>query len=281
MTPRERIMMSIHHKEPDRTPRGELVVEEAFLDRFYPGKAGAPYIEKMKTFVGEFGIDLITVQVDDDEDIKDLGRWTVETPHFIMALVDGIFWHSKDPISFQEFMLGIISADERVQTLINNKKRTALQLIQKCLDQGAHGIMIGDDIAYDRGSFVSPDDLRRWFLPGHQELVAAIKSRSGVAFLHSCGNLTGIMDLILSSGFDGLHSLAPSSGNDPLTLRQLTKGRLTLMGICEVDRLNPHEIKAIRERIVPQLAAGGGYILGSAEGLSMNTPVDSVRALYS
>ena len=53
------------------------------------------------------------------------------------------------------------------------------------------------------------------------------------------------------------------------------------MGIFEVDRLQPRQLEAMKEKTIHTLADGGGYILGSAEGLSMNTPIDSFRALYS
>lgn len=277
--------MAISHQETDRLPRGELLVEEAFLDRLYPERADASFTEKMRHLAEKAGLDLVTVRIIDgeegDEGLQQLGKWAIETPYFVMALVDGLFWKPEDPLSFQEFILGICQGKARFRELIQIKKKRALRLIQRCLDEGAHGIIIGDDLAYNRGSFVSPEDLRKWVFPGLQEMVEAIKTGNGVAFLHSCGNLTGIVDLILSSGFDGLHGLAPSAGNDPLAIRQRLKKRLTLMGIFEVDRLQPRQIEAMKEKIIHTLTDGGGYILGSAEGLSMNTPLDSFRALYS
>jgi uroporphyrinogen decarboxylase len=281
ITPKERVLRAIRHQKTDRFPRGELLVEEVFLDRLYPERAHEPYIEKMQHLVRQFGLDLITVNIDDEKAVKELSRWGLETPCLIMALVDGLFWNSKDPLPFQEFILGISQGEERIQQLIRNKKIRALRLIQSCLDAGADGIIIGDDLAYNRGPFVSPEDLRKWVFPGLQEMVEAIKIGNGVAFLHSCGNLTRIMGLITKSGFDGLHGLALSAGNDPLTIKQMTGKRLALMGIFELDSLKPDEIEAMKEEILPSLAAEGGYILGSAEGLSMNTPLDSFRALYS
>lgn len=277
--------MAISHQETDRLPRGELLVEEEFLDRLYPERANVSFTEKMRHLAEKVGLDLVTVRIIDgeegDEGLQQLGKWAIETPYFVMALVDGLFWKPEDPLSFQEFILGIYQSKARFRELIQIKKKRALRLIQRCLDKGAHGIIIGDDLAYNRGSFVSPEDLRKWVFPGLQEMVEAIKTGNGIAFLHSCGNLTGIIDLILSSGFDGLHGLAPSAGNDPLAIRQKIKKGLALMGIFEVDRLQPRQLEAMKEKIIHTLADGGGYILGSAEGLSMNTPLDSFRALYS
>lgn len=277
--------MAIRHQETDRLPRGELLVEEAFLDCLYPERTDHPFTEKLRLLVEEVGLDLVTVRIRNgeraEEGLRELKKWAIETPYFAMALVDGLFWKSEDPVSFEEFILGLCRAEGRILELIQIKKKRALQLIQRGLDEGALGFIIGDDLAHNRGCFVSPEHLHRWFFPGLQEMVEAIKKGSGVAFLHSCGNLTGIIDLILSLGFDGLHGLAPSAGNEPLAIRQKTRKRLALMGICEVDCLKPRQIEAMKEKIILPLAAGGGYILGSAEGLSANTPLDSFRALYS
>ena len=276
--------MAIRHQETDRLPRGELLVEEAFLDRLFPEMPSATYTEKLRHMAEEVGLDLVTVNIGGDvgdAGFRELETWTTETSNFVAALVDGLFWKPEDPLSFVAFILGISQGEGEVLELIQTKKKKALQLIRRGLDAGIDGFIIGDDLAYNQGPFLSPKDLRKWIFPGLQELAEAIKMGNGVALLHSCGNLTRIMDLILSSGFDGLHGLAPSAGNDPIAIRQLTHGRLALMGIFEVDSLKPGQLEAMKEEILEPLAAGGGYILGSAEGLSVNTPLDSFKALYS
>ncbi len=284
MTPRERVLMAVRHQETDRPPRGELLVEDAFLNQLYPDMADAPFTQKMRLLVEEVGLDLVTIKIEAEEGdwgLQELGKWATETPYFVMALVDGLFWKPEDPVSFEKFMLGISRGEGEIRELVQIKKKRALQLIQKGLDGGADGFIIGDDLAYNQGPFVSPEDLRKWVFPGLQELVEAIKMSNRVAFLHSCGNLTRIMDMILAFGFDGLHGLAPSAGNAPLAIRRMTHKRLALMGVFEVDRLQPIQIEAMKEELLTPLAAGGGYIFGSAEGISMNTPLESFRALYS
>jgi uroporphyrinogen decarboxylase len=284
MTPKERVLMAIRHQKTDRLPRGELLVEEAFLNRLYPDKADLSYRAKMRHFTKAVDLDLVTIGVggkNEGSGLEEVSRWVDETPYFVLGLVDGLFWKQEDPLSFQEFILGISRGEERVRDLFRTKKERAMSLIRRCLDKGAHGVIIGDDLAYDQGPFISPEDLGQWVFLGLKELVEVIKGENGIAFLHSCGNLTRIVDQILSVGFDGLHGLAPTSGNDPLSIREKTHKRLAIMGIFELDGMQPPEIKAMKEEILPSLAAGGGYILGSAAGLSVHTPLDSFRALYS
>ena len=110
LTPIERVLATICHQETDRFPRGELLVEEAFLDRLYPEKAEAQYGVKMRHFIEAMDLDLVTVTVDvenRDVGLRELGKWADETPRFIMALVDGLFWRQEDPLTFEEFILGM------------------------------------------------------------------------------------------------------------------------------------------------------------------------------
>ena len=284
LTPKERVYATLGHQQTDRLPCGELLVEEAFLDRLYPEKSGIPYDEKLRTFIEEMDIDVVTLAVDAencDAGLKELHKWSNETTRFIMALVDGLFWRQEDPLTFEQFLIGLIGGGDDARELIQQKKKRCRRLIQRCLENGAHGVMIGDDLAYNKGPFLSPDDLAKWIFPGLREMVDVIKNGGGVAFLHSCGNLMGIVDQILAAGFEGVHGLALSAGNDPLSLKQMSQKRLALMGGFEVDRLGPQDIDALKEEILEPLTAGGGYILGSSEGLSIYTPIDSFRALYA
>jgi len=283
LTSKDRVLTAVRYQSTDRIPRGELLVEEAFLDRLYPDMADASYTEKMKRLVLDNCFDLVTVRVDSeatDGGLGELSKWAAETPCFVMALVDGLFWKPEDPVSFEKFMLGIGKGEGQICDLIRIKKNRAVSLVKRCLDEGADGVIIGDDLAYDGGPFISPVDLEKRIFPGLRKIVDIITMRNRLAFLHSCGNLTRIVDLILSAGFNGLHGLSTFSGNDPLVIRQHTFKRLAFMGIFEVDRLKPHEIEEMKREILGPLSEAGGYILGSAGGLSIQTPLDSFRALY-
>ena len=48
-----------------------------------------------------------------------------------------------------------------------------------------------------------------------------------------------------------------------------------------IATISEGKIQTMKEEILPSLTAEGGYILGSAAGLSFNTPLASFRALYS
>ena len=283
LTPRERVNMAINHVKPDRVPRGEFYVEEAFLNRFLPQSAKASYGEKLRLFIEDLRLDLATIRVDDQEEeggLRELETWASQTDYFVMALVDGLFWRPKDNLPFEEFLVRIFKRDPDIREVIRMKKERVKKLVKRCLSQGADGCMIGDDLAFNGGPFLPPKELRSTFFPELQEIAEAVRDNGGIAFLHSCGNLTELISSISGAGFNGLHGLAPSAGNDLLSIRKQTRGKLCLMGVLQVDCLDSSELEASKESILPLLAAGGGYVLGSSEGLSKNTPLNSVRTLY-
>ena len=283
LSSQERVRMAVRHQEPDRLPRGELLVEEGFLDRFYPEKWEAPWREKMRCLAEEAGLDLVTISLGlqaGETELREIGWWIRETDRFVTVLLDGLFWHPEDPLSFEEFLLGMRRQGEAFRSLMERKRTRTLNWIERCLEAGAHGCIIGDDIAYNKGPFVSPEDLETWIFPGLREMAATIKGNDGIAVFHSCGNLTGLFDMILSLGFDVLHGLAPSAGNDSLEAGRKAQGRMTLMGAFDIEGCEPQEIEDLKKETLPSLSVSGGYILGSASGLSQQTPLDSFRALY-
>jgi uroporphyrinogen decarboxylase len=283
LTSRDRVFSTLNHQKTDRLPRGELLIEESFLDRIYPKEVEASYHEKMKNLAEDIDLDVITVRVNVQSiktGLDELRKWVAEQNYFIMPLIDGLFWKPDDPVSFQEFLVGVRRRDVRIRDLIALKKKNTLQLVRWCLREGAHGCIIGDDFAYNHGLFISPKDFQECIFPGLRDIVERVKKYHGVVFLHSCGDLTKLIDLVVSAGFDGVHGLAPSAGNDLQEIKKKTDRKLTLMGCFEIDSLNPSQIETLKKRILGWILDQGGYILGSSGGLSLNTPIDSFRALY-
>ena len=134
LTSKERVELTVAHKETDRYPRGELLIEEAFLNRIYPQMTKAPWREKMVVFSQQAGLDLVTIPCHPQKGegwIRELNWWAEESDLFVMALIDGLFWHPEDPLSFQEFILGLAYHDEETYVLIRRKKESTMGLVRR------------------------------------------------------------------------------------------------------------------------------------------------------
>ena len=93
-SPCERVKRAIGFQPTDRVPRGELLVDNDFLNHLYPGKVERTHREKMERLVEEAQLDLVVISLDrrsGDEKWTDLEWWVGKTDRFIVALLDGLF----------------------------------------------------------------------------------------------------------------------------------------------------------------------------------------------
>lgn len=282
-TPRKRVRRALEHRDVDRVPRGELLVEEEFLDLLYPERAGAPWREKMFRLAEEAQLDLIVIRFPPRAgaaELAELEWWAAKTDRFVVALLDGLFWQPTDLLDLPEFLVGLKGENESFRSLIESKTARALRQIEICIGHGAHGCLIGDDIAHNGGPFASPADLEEWIFPGLGELAEAAHGHGSVALFHSCGNLSSLLDRLMSLGFDGFHGMSACAGNDLSAALERTRGRMALLGGVDVDAWTPEAIRSFCETALGGRSRAGGYVLGSSSGLSANTPLESFFALY-
>ncbi|HRT82560.1 MAG TPA: anaerobic ribonucleoside-triphosphate reductase, partial [Oscillospiraceae bacterium] len=67
---------------------------------------------------------------------------------------------------------------------------------------GAGGIMVGDDIAYNKGTYASPRDLRELLFPLLASQAEAIKRAGALPMFHSDGDLRAVFPDIIQAGKD-------------------------------------------------------------------------------
>jgi len=151
------------------------------------------------------------------------------------------------------------------------------------LDYGRVKIVWGsDDMGFRSGTLISPDDLREFVLPGHR-LMAKMSHEAGRPYLlHSCGNLSGIIDdLVDDVQIDAKHSFEDTI--ERVTEVKHTYGRrIALLGGIDVDFMCRSSQEAIRARVRETLDVcqqGGGYCLGTGNSVANYIPVDNYLAM--
>ncbi|MCX8171804.1 MAG: uroporphyrinogen-III decarboxylase-like protein, partial [Candidatus Bathyarchaeota archaeon] len=143
-------------------------------------------------------------------------------------------------------------------------------------------LRMGDDMGYKKGTFLSPDILRKYVFPWQKKCVE-IAHRRGLPFiLHSCGNLKGVMDdLINYVGIDAKHSFEDEI--EPVWEAKNRYGdRIAILGGVDVDKLSRMPEKALRSYvrdILDRCAPGGGYALGSGNSIANYIPVENYLAM--
>lgn len=135
---------------------------------------------------------------------------------------------------------------------------------------GADVICLDGDFAYNRSTFISPDQYRDLYLPYHREIVDFIHSRGRFVFKHSDGNMWPLMDALVEAGFDGFHPIQPQC-MDIGEVKARYGDRLCLVGNIDCSWLLPFGTEEEVERTVAETISaagpGGGYILSSSNSI--------------
>ncbi|MFH0796903.1 MAG: uroporphyrinogen decarboxylase family protein [Candidatus Omnitrophota bacterium] len=139
-------------------------------------------------------------------------------------------------------------------------------------------LVISDDLGFKTQTLISPQDLREFVLPWHKRLAKIIHEHNKPCILHSCGNLSLIMeDIIEDVGIDAKHSYEDAIL--PVTQAKKIYGdRIALLGGFDVDRLCRNSGKEVRDYVnylLKEVGGSGGYALGSGNSITDYVPVEN------
>lgn len=143
-----------------------------------------------------------------------------------------------------------------------------------------------DDVAMQNGLLMSPAMWRRYILPRHQRLNAAIKQYPLKILYHSCGAIFPLIaPLIDEMGIDALNPLQPRARwMDMAKIKQDFGQRIAFHGGIDLQHTLPY---GTREEVTAEvrdrcniLGQGGGYICTSAHYIQADVPVENIVAMY-
>ena len=140
----------------------------------------------------------------------------------------------------------------------------------------------GDDMGFRSATLVSPEDLKRYTLPWHARFCGMAHEKGLPYFLHSCGNLDGIMaHLIDEVGIDGKHSFEDAI--TPVTdFHERYGDRIAVLGGVDLNILSGAEPDAVRKRvreILDVCAPRGRFAIGSGNSVPSYVPVENYLAM--
>jgi uroporphyrinogen decarboxylase len=93
-----------------------------------------------------------------------------------------------------------------------------------------------------------------------------------------------VIDDLIACGVDALHPIEPAA-MDIAELKTRYEGRLCLCGNVDMDypltRGTPQEVEGAVKSLIHDVAPGGGYAIGSSNGISGWIPFENYQALRS
>lgn len=128
-------------------------------------------------------------------------------------------------------------------------------------------ITIFDDVAFERGLFVTKDMYVEFFQPAHTEIVKCIHNHGVIAINHCCGKAQDLLENFIEEGYDAWTSCQPM--NDIAGILEKYHDTFTIIGGYDsngkpsIEEATEEERMAEVHRAIDEYAKWGSFILGN------------------
>jgi uroporphyrinogen decarboxylase len=162
--------------------------------------------------------------------------------------------------------------------------KKAVEGAKREIDSGFRIIRGGlDDMAGKEGPFLAPRFYERFIFPNLRKLARTINNRGAKLLVHSDGDLMPLLDGLVGSGIDALHSLDPSSGMKIENIKDGYGDCICLFGNVDcawtLTREKPSRVSAETRYCIEKAAPGGGYVLSSSNVIHSAVPLENLMAM--
>ncbi len=211
-------------------------------------------------------------------------RWANETEYFISGQTGGPFGTLEMLLGWENAMVFSKTDPSAVKDLARRAGELFAEIGRMSAEAGADMVTVAEDLAFNTGTFFSPETLREMIFPVIKEEVREIKKSGVPVMMHSDGDLNKVMEDIIDCGFDVLQSLQPSAGMDITEIKRKYGDKLCLLGNLDLNWLMPFgTVEDVREAVrslIRTAAPGGGFILSTCNVLTRDIPVENAIAMY-
>ncbi|MCL5986176.1 MAG: hypothetical protein M1371_06375 [Actinobacteria bacterium] len=138
------------------------------------------------------------------------------------------------------------------------------------------------DLAYKTGLMFSPEFLRKELISRMKRLVNTWHKYNIKCIFHSDGDYRPILDDLVSTSVDGIHSMEPLAGWDMGEIKKKYP-KLILVGNIDISQLLPNgteeEVVEAVKKAVDDAAKGGGYILSTCSEIHNACKLENIIAM--
>ncbi len=165
-----------------------------------------------------------------------------------------------------------------VKRMTERQMAASLQRAIAMVKLGVDAIYIGATF----GQLMSPPQFAELYLPYLKRFIAEMRPYGALLYLHMCGRITHLLDLIATAGADCLEPLDELAGTAVREVRERLGDRIALMGGVNTVLLSQGTVEEVREdcvRCIREGGADGGYILAACDMLPTETDSEKVKAM--
>jgi uroporphyrinogen decarboxylase len=216
------------------------------------------------------------------EFLNNLASELPEGMKFIISAPGGVLENVIDLVGFERLCFMIYEAEELTKAIFDRVGSRLLRFYEICSAlEPVFALIVNDDWGFKTQTMLSPDMLRQFVFPWHKKMVEAIHGNGKYAILHSCGNLSDVIDDIVDDlKYDAKHSFEDNIF--PVEQAwQLWHDRIAIMGGIDMDFLVRSTPETISERCrkILKLTSSKSYALGSGNSIPTYVPIENYFAM--
>ena len=300
MTPRQRVLCAVQHREPDRVPFN-LRLTEAMVERFRR-ETGSPDGD----YPAYFGHDLRSVSLRLPSRPPDVPRpeWfpTPEKEAVADCAAKVRRLRERGLAVFSSYVCGVFEEakfwldDATVLTLPYEDPGRLAGILDritelKVLHYGAYAragvdiVFMGDDLGAQNALIMSPEQYRQWYRPRHRRIIEQLRAINPdvlIAF-HCCGHVTPLVPDLIELGVDILEAVQPEAMDLAALKRAYGRGITFWGGIGNqsvLARLKPDAVVESVRRTLALMSPGGGYLASPCHTVTEDIPWENVLAFH-
>ena len=204
-----------------------------------------------------------------------------------MCIVSGSMSHFCEYLTwlmgYEAFSYALYDDRKLVEDIADRLVAFHRQTLERYLEYDrVRMVFASDDMGYKTGLLFSAEDMTEFVLRPHK-IIAERTHAAGLPYLlHSCGNLSAIIDYLIDEvKIDAKHSFEDTI-EDVRQVKHTYGRRTALLGGIDVDFLCRSTEDEIRRRVRETLDVcqpGGGYCLGTGNSVTNYIPLDNYLAM--
>ena len=276
----ETVLNALHHKTVSFLPRGELFINESFLDHYFSEYKGQ-YVKQLETAAQGLGLSVIGVGLVTKEPYSLLSenRYRELDQYFLVGWINGPVSGLIKNHGFIDAMLSIRNSPSLFSEIAAKLFRDIEEKVKLAHANGMRAIAVADDIAGNKGLLFSHDYFLETVWPVYKEMAEIIKGNGLYTFFHSDGDMRKVMELLIEAGYDCIHPVDTQAGLNLYELKEEFGELVCFMGHIDIMTWSKERIQEEMVLAEKQFKKGG-LIIGSTCGISMETASDNLNLLY-
>jgi uroporphyrinogen decarboxylase len=181
-----------------------------------------------------------------------------------------------------EYITDLYERPDEIKKQNEGMLKYAIEWQWKQIDAGADTVANLIDVAFNTGTFISPQLMDEFHFPYFNRWVDSLKNQGLISIWHTDGNIMGIIDRVIESGVTAIQCVDPIAGMDIVAIKQKVKNKLALIGNIDCSLLQLDTAQNIEKevkRVVEGCREGGGFVLGACNAIFKGIPAENYMVM--